>query len=271
MPKWRSPSSQKQFLNCERDWYYDRVLKMPRGKSHFLSIGGLYHNVFEHCVRSKKQEWRDKEWLERLIDDLYVEAASSPEWTCPTSELNLKKEIAANTDRLGEELWAPLLNAGAELTAEIEHKYLARVDLRTSRRPDIHMGEVVGVIDEPGVLDYKIKFSTWSRREDDAADNDEQLAMYAVLEDVRWCGFVEIPRSLKAPINIIYKHYTDAEIEWWRSYFDQFSQTVESRCDRSHGEAAEEIEHRFRLAHPSSRLCDSRWCNHWGHCPGGGK
>lgn len=262
---WKSPSSQKQFHTCERQWYYKRVLRLPEPPSHFLAIGNLYHACFEHAVKTPDVDY------EMLVDDLYTEHASAPTWTCPTSEANLKKEIWVNLRRVNSEIWTPLWTADAKLEAEIEFKYLAKVDLFSSRRPIVNMGEITGTEDEPGVLDYKIKFSTYNRRADSDAENDEQLAMYCLLKECRWAGFVEIPRSAKAPINVIGKHFTDGELEWWRGYFDSMAETIETRRDRSNGETVEEIEDRFRLAHPSNRLCDSRWCPYWGHCPGGGR
>jgi hypothetical protein len=266
-PRWASPSSQKQFLNCERQWYYKRVLRMPEPPSFYLAIGNLYHSVFEHMVKE------DVECLAVLVDDLHVEHASQPTWTCPTSEENLKREIVANAERVAEEIIDPLVAAGAVLTPEKSWKYLAKIDLLTSKRPEVSMGEIKGVVDEPGVLDYKIKFSTHNRRGSDAAENDEQLAMYCLLEEVNWAAFVEIPRSLKAPINVIGKQFSDHELEWWATYFDEQTAAINSRRHiRDRGlETEEDIEDRFRLAHPSNSLCDSRWCAYWAHCPGGGK
>jgi len=264
-PRWVSYSSLTQFMNCERQWYYQRILKLPQVPSFYLAIGNLYHAVFEHMVKECVAEC-----LEPLVDDLFVEHASAPTWKCPTSEANLKREIVANARRVWDEILDPLVNGGAVLTPEKSHKYLAKIDLLSTKRPEISMGEIVGIVDEPGVLDYKIKFSTYNRRTQKDADNNAQLAMYCILEDVRWAGFVEIPRSLKASINIIAKSFTDEELHWWVRYFDEQKATIESRRRLGIGET-EVAEHHFRLSDPANSLCSEKWCDYWKNCPGGGK
>ncbi len=254
---WKSFSSLNQFLNCERQWFYQRVAKKPRPPSHYLSIGSLYHHVFEMMVRDDL--WSSPELIE-LIHDLYVEHSCQDDWKCPTTQENLCAEIYANAVRVRDQVFMPL--AADELVAEKSHKYLAQIDVRANMIPKVEMAQIVG--SEPGecILDYKIKFSTWNRRGQEDADNSAQLALYCILEGVHDAFYVEVPRSTKASINVIGKRFTDEELAWWSRFYDQQTAAINSR-DKSDPLS-------WRLSDPANSLCSKKFCPYWGDCPGGG-
>jgi hypothetical protein len=266
-PRWVSFSSLDQFLKCERQWFYRRIKKLPEKPSFYLAIGNLYHEVLQWTV----ELGLGPSGREDLIDRLFVEHASRPTWSCPTKEEVLKKEIYTNVSRVQYEVIEPMRKAGADFECEKSHKYLAKIDLLTSMHPEVSMGEVVGVTDQPGVLDYKIKFSTYNRRSQGDADLSAQLAMYCILEGVSWAGFVEIPRSIKAPVNVIAKSFSAEELKWWERYLDSQTASVNLRRYLHANMSEKELEAGFRLASPDSTLCSEKWCSFYNRCPGGGK
>lgn len=254
---WKSYSSLNQFLNCERQWFFQRVCKKPRPPSHYLSIGSLYHHVFEMMV--KDEVWHSPAIIE-IIHDLYVDHSAKPDWKCPTTQENLCEEIYANARRLRDQVFIPL--AATKLMAEKSHKYLAKIDVRANAIPIVEMAQITG--SKPGdcILDYKIKFNTWNRRGQADIENNAQLALYCILEDVRDAFFIEIPRNTKASINVLGKCFTDEELAWWARYYDHQTAAINSR------DTGDPLS--WRLSDPANSLCSKKFCPYWGDCPGGG-
>lgn len=252
--QWKSFSALNQFMQCERQFYYRRIAKIPEPPSHYLAIGILYHEAIEALVHGRRNNCGFD------LNDLYNENVNKPSWSSPTSKENLLREIEDNLCRLEQDILDHF--DLSQWTCEKFHKYLARIDVLSPQTPVLNeAGKITGVIDEPCVLDWKVKFSTRNRRTQEDVDTSPQLALYCLLEGVNNAAFVEIPRSQRAPINILLRTFDDDELSYYSKYFTEQAKAVESR---GRDESA------FRLAAPEHRLCTEQWCPFWARCPGGG-
>lgn len=249
-PPSKSFSGLDQFLFCERQFYFQRLLKLPLPPNMYFAVGNLYHDMLAE--------------LSRPIEDLLRKHKMLPGWICPTSDEDLVEELVQNRDRvirettalniMHREVWSRDINPDAE--------FCAKLDAISTNTPVVDdYGHIIGVEDEACVIDWKTVFG-YKRRSVDDAEASAQLALYCLEAKVNSAAFIEIPRDLTRPIRTIVVKFSDKELEQWRKYFRVQFNTMLHRA----GCPAEA----FRLARFGERFCSKQWCGYWDQCPGGG-
>lgn len=242
-------SALDQFLNCERQFYFARILKLEREPSHYLAIGGLGHEVLADAAIGNRVDVRSKlarhkeltEWKSDVPDDVLVRQLE-------TILERVRKEVLPYLDVAAVEQW-------------YRTPYLAKIDLLSNTTPlvDAH-GKIVGKVTKPCVIDWKFKFSSRSRRDQESTDHSAQLALYCLQTGADTAAFVEIPRE-GGPTHTLVTNFSAYDLVYWRRYLDSQFAAVASRGEE---EAA------YRLAPAGHPLCRPQFCTFWRRCPGGG-
>jgi PD-(D/E)XK nuclease superfamily protein len=250
----RSPTALAQFEKCERQFYYQRIAKLPEAPSPHLCVGILYHNVIEQFVRAGEMH-------PAVVDEAIRDIRGRPEWCDPgktgdelCSEIMAAiPKIAALVERL------PVVRQGSKPLVEIwGTRYTAKIDYVSTHTPVVEGGRLVDV--KPGlcVLDWKTVGGRRRRGQDDA-DNSAQLALYCIETGAHSAAFVEIPRD-GGPLNIVVAEFDDDTLRRWEKFLDAQFGAMQSR-----GPAEEQ----FKLAERGHPLCSPRFCTYWDRCPGG--
>lgn len=251
----RSPTALKGFLECERRWYYQRILKLPEPPSIHLCIGSLYHAAIERMARQGQ-------FTPDCAQALIATSRSEDDWVDPgVTDDELSKELVGAMGRVSAVLGKlpPVRDAEGPFVERWGRRYTCKLDYLSTHTPVVEGGEVVGA--EPGlcVIDHKVVFSRRRRSQGDT-DNSPQLALYAVETGANHAAYLEIPRD-GAPINVIVAEFQDDELRRWASYLDAQFKAMNSRG---------EDESQYRLAERGHPLCSPRWCPYWSRCVGGG-
>lgn len=237
----RSPTALAQFERCERQFYYQRVLRLPEGPpSAALSIGTLYHAAIEQLVRTG----------EVSVDALIASARESSGWADPgCTDEALAAELVVALLKVDEVLkqYPVLIDDDGPMVERRGKKYSCRID---------YVGEGP---EGRTVLDWKTTASKRRRSQADA-DNSAQLALYCIETGAHHAAFVEIPRD-GGPLNLVASSFDDWELARWAAYLDAQFAAMNSR-----GPAEAD----FRLAARGHPLCNVRFCPYWSRCPGGG-
>jgi PD-(D/E)XK nuclease superfamily protein len=249
----RSFSAIEQFEFCEMQYFYDRILKLPRPPNHYFSIGGLYHDCLARMTEEPEFD------LDALVTETLNIHRQKTDWNCPTSDDLLIAEVVANLWRVNQEICPHLQPLEVETWAR--RFYLGKIDLLSATTPVVNSyGAITGSIPEKCVIDWKVKFSAKKKRDQDSTDNSKQLALYCLEKGVTRAAFVEIPRDLAQPLNTIVTEFTAEQLEWWGRWFNHQFAAAESRGQDPKN---------YRLAPPGHPLCSARWCHHYTRCPGG--
>lgn len=242
-----SHSALEQFLFCERQFWFRRIAKIPEPPSHYLAIGNLYH-----------------ECLATLLEEGGVDVAvtlavnkRSPNWTSPTPDKKLIPEVVQNLTRVKEQIFPYIEPLSVEEWSR--RHFLAKLDVVSAVTPVVEGGRIVGADRGPCIIDWKTVFSRKKRSSKDAAGS-QQLALYAIEAECNDAAFVEIPRDVKWPLNVVVTHFTDAQLHAWKRYFEQ---QFAAMWSRGPDPAA------YRLAKKGESLCSSDWCRYWDRCKAG--
>lgn len=259
----RSFTNYEEFTNgCERRLFYRKVRKVVEPASHYLAIGSFYHAVLAVHMDAHMIVVTSRQAIETLLG---AEQAK-PGWAQDASDAQLVDEAVSAVERVSKQLRPALRPTHVEAWSRDINpaaKYTAKLDLVSSRSPVVNEdGEVVGALDEPCVVDWKVNFGPRPKRSRESAANSAQLALYCLEAGVKRAFFVEIPRSPALPIAVLGAEYDDYTLARWRRHFDEQFAAMESR---GAGEAA------WKLASPSFPLCSPKWCPFWKVCPGGGQ
>lgn len=257
-------SALDQFLNCERQFFYRRILGLPEPPSFYLAVGILYHDCLAELIEKREVD----------VEAALARAKRAPGWTCPTPDDALIEEVQTNLQRVVDEVLTPMGLSGWDPTAgdlgcqvekwsnEINPKarFCAKIDFLSFRTPIVDDGRIVDYEEEPCVVDWKTVFGTFRKRTQESTDASAQLALYCLEAGVHNAAFVEIPRDPDQDIRTIVTHFDNADLARWSQYFDEQFAAIRTRGDK---EAA------YRLAAPGHRLCSVKWCAYWNRCPGG--
>lgn len=245
------------FQNCERRWYYERIARLPLPPAPQLEVGSLYHAVIEHVVRTytaahPPADRLSVDWTELGLLRVAQLAGEEP--------AALQEEILRNVQRLNDQLLAKLKVRGVELRFKRMGE-AGRIDCVADNAPITDSrGNIIGMEDRPCVLDWKVKFTNRNRRTQQAADDSDQLGLYACEADVDLAGFVEIPRDVTLPLRTFVTEFSKEDRQRIRRYFTEQFQAMRSRGQN---------ESAYRLSARNNALCSARWCPFHRHCPGG--
>jgi hypothetical protein len=238
-------------MECERRWYYERVLKLPVPESPYLEIGKYYHTLIEQTINQGK--------VPRVTPNKVTELAER--WG--EKPAAMAAEMSMNLQRLSKEVLRWIKPRRVEAWFHRKDMHIAGViDLVSAVTPVTdHSGKIIGTEPGPCVLDWKIKFKpTRTRRTQDDADKSCQLGLYALEASTEFAGFVEIPRDITKPIKTFVTEFDEADKPRLARYL---AQQFEAMRARGIHEAA------YRLAERGSPLCSAKWCPHFQSCPGG--
>lgn len=190
----KSPSSLTQFLFCERQFYYEKVLGLARPESEAIKIGHRYHAALAEAAAG------------RLPDD----APEQVRW------------IAANL--------LPHLDVEAIETWS-RKEFTAKIDLVSRTTPIVKYGRVVG--SEPGrcVVDWKIVTGRRRRSQADA-DDSLQLALYCLEVGAHHGAFIEVPHP-DGMVRTILSEFDPFSLTRWRRYFRAQFASLSSRDPKS--------------------------------------
>lgn len=251
----RSPTALAQFEKCERQFYYQRIAKLPEAPSVHLCVGILYHRAIEIALSG----W--EKGGDALREILMMKG--TPEWVDPgKTDEELAEEVSAGVTRvlaLTAQLPVALDPAGCPLIEQWGKRYTCKIDYVSTHTPVVEGGRLVDT--KPGrcVLDWKTVGGRRRRGQDDA-DNSAQLALYCIETGANNAAFVEIPRD-GGPLNIVAAEFDDATLRRWATFLDAQFGAMNSR-----GPAEAD----FRLAPRGHPLCSPRFCSYWDRCCGGG-
>lgn len=255
-------SALEQFDFCERQFFFRRVLKLPEPPSHYLSIGNLYHDCIAYLLAVPGDD------PEALVRRLLAKHKGETGWVCPTPDETLVKEVVQNLGRLQTQVFPYLKpRRRPDGTLEIEQwatRWITgKIDLVSETTPVVDpAGRITGAVESrPCVVDWKSKSSTKKRTQEET-NRSKQLALYCLEKELDTGAFVEIPRDVAVPINVVVVQFTPEELDYWARWFQAQFAAMQSRGRE---------ESAYKLAPPGHPLCSERWCAHWARCPGGGK
>jgi PD-(D/E)XK nuclease superfamily protein len=251
----KSPTALKQFEFCERQFYYQRIQKLPEPPSLHLVVGILYHTAIERLVRAGTVSRTE---VQLMIEEL----RKGPGWCDPgKSDEELCEEVMHAMVKVGGLVDALPVAKGPRgpRVEEWGERYTCKIDYISTRLPVVKDGELVGV--EPGlcVLDWKTVGGKRRRGQDDV-DHSPQLALYCIETGAHHAAFVEIPRDSTQPLNIVAAEFTDLDLRRWGQFLDAQFGAMQSRGPD---------ESQFKLAERGHPLCSPRFCPYWSRCPGG--
>lgn len=253
-------SAGNQFSFCERQFFYDRVQRLPQEPSHYLSVGNLYHDLLAEML-----ETNDSVSAERIITVL-GEHKAKPDWVCPTADDRLVKEVDDNLKRVHLDILPhvePRVSETGELEVERWHRgtFLGKIDCVSVYTPTVDDRlQVIGHEAHDCIIDWKSKSSLRNRRLEFTTDMLKQGSLYCLMKDVDRVCFVEIPRDTEAPVHTLVHQFSADELARWGRFHAAIFDAMDTRGPN---EAA------YKLADPGSPLCCARWCSHWRRCPGG--
>lgn len=255
-----SHSAKHQFLFCERQFFYRRVMKIAEPPSVHLAVGNLYHDLAADAMLNI-------EITPLLIKQRILQHKQKDTWCCPVSDAVLIKEVENNMKRLVDDVFphfTPMedLATGQPLVERWERgTYFGKIDLVANETPVVDDRlQITGTEPEPCIVDWKTKSNLNNRKMFFDQSKHEQGTLYCLMREVKSVAFVEIPRDWRAPIHTLVHTYTTAELGRWKRYHDAQFAAMQSRGGK---------EEEYKLADPSSPLCSSRWCAYWDRCPGG--
>jgi hypothetical protein len=261
-----SYSMLRLFQQCERRYYYERILKTPTPKTSFLVVGEVYHAALAELAAGSTLPIGNivNEALRKFEDPL-KEVNVNPD--------NLAFEMRTNLHRvltlIGPfALTALPMPAGAEKSLSVEIKFLDRargyvgvLDLLSKNTPVSNdKGQVVRWL--PGthcVIDWKILTGD-RRRTQRSATLSAQLGLYALEAGVRHVGYVEIPRNSERPINVQVVEFSEPELRLWDAHLTKVRRTALAR--------GKDIEN-YALCSRENGLCSPLYCPFWDCCYGG--
>lgn len=247
----KSITALKQFEFCERQFYYQRILKLPEKPSIHLALGILYHNCLERIALGK-------ELTNAAILNLIAEAAASPLWVEPQITLDeLAAEIQFNLRRVQQQVLPHLCVQTAEVWGT---HYCAKVDIVAGNTPVVEDGKIIDVLKgERCIVDWKTVSKLRSRSQYEV-DQSGQLALYCLEFDAAAGAIIEIPRNPNQDLNVIVTRFDIYDLNRWRNFFDAQFAAMNSRGTN---------EAEYKLATRGHGLCSPKWCTHWDQCPGG--
>ena len=183
-------SAYEQFALCERQYYYQRVEKIPRPSNEYLEIGSAYHAAIAARLRGEK-------FLQVRPD--------------------LVEEIRHNLDRLQTFVFPHLRIQAVEQWFDSD-----KIDLLSGTIPVVdYRGQAVGCDEGRCVIDFKVLFKKRKMER-----NRGQPAHYCLTTGIRWAAFVEIPRDLSEPIFTTVMGFQQWELDHWRERFEEADKRI---------------------------------------------
>jgi len=148
-----SPSRLETFTDCERKFFYQRILRIDEPGSIYLTIGRVFHEVLKHLipvnangeeVRAALESDRASEIIDRVIEE---EMAEEGEWLHELTRVHMKLMLAGV-----RELEARREGSYRVLSVEADAKLeIDGAPVLTGRVDRVDYVEGVG----PAVIDYK--------------------------------------------------------------------------------------------------------------------
>lgn len=239
------------FMNCERRYFYDYILRKPREPSVTLFGGTLYHKAIELVIKGQGAEEATKDAVAFL--------RNSPEF-CEMGETFLK-HLKYNLEAF-KEFVLPYLDFDPDrIETRVDGDFRGRVDCVSRTTPIINnLGKIINKENAGCVIDFKLKFNAKSRRKLDSAYKSPQLAQYCLALGVSNAAFIEFCTDYQYSIRTSVARFTDSVLARWKVYFENQKTAI---LQRGLDEKA------FRLADPSHPLCSPDYCPHFLDCPGG--
>lgn len=261
-PDYVSHSMVEDLNKCERYFYHSRILGDRKKNPANVQPGLVHHDVYSWHFGPARMK------LSPAIDRA-IEAREEHLKKAGVNLEGLRSEIITRVEEM-----TPWVTNAEVFSSEWYFEnlknlpYRGYIDVKASRTP--RMDEkgltVVNWIDEPCVWDYKVTSGKRTRSQRDA-DTSPQLALYALVSDVRHAGFVEIHRDTSKPIKRRFTSYTDAErARWWQWLFSQ-AEALKLRWEEETW-AYDPSPNRWRQTMPGNPLCSLMWCEHWSKCYG---
>jgi len=239
------------FNQCERRYYYEKILGEEPEPNHYVLVGSAYHRAITTCFPDGAELCGQfKEAALRSVNESY-DALSE----VGVNPITLIAEIAQRLEELRVLLPASLKPSfverqfstkGWEGTVDWAGPNYVLGDERVKgQRPS--WGEGLGV------LDWKTIHGSRRRSIRDARLSP-QLAMYTLnVPGARHAAFVEIPRDLKEPFVFLPVHYTEDELVKWRIWFDGIRKSVMRRKSKES----------YKMCKRDEPLCSAIWCPHY--------
>lgn len=249
----RSYTALRQFENCERQFFYQRILGLPEAPSIHLSLGILYHECLDLMCRAGAVA---KEQLLPLLE----KAKASRLWVDPGKP----------DEELIDEIWTAMgkVNRGVFQKGLRVRKsevwgttYCAKIDVLADNTPVVEDGRILEFKDEPCIIDWKTKSSD-KKRSQFSVDLNMQLALYCIDFGVKNGAIIEVPRHAADEINVILTSFDEYDLARWKRYLDAQFEVMSGR-----GTGEQE----YKLASRGFPLCSPRWCSYWDRCPGGAR
>lgn len=248
----RSPTALDQFEKCERQFYYQRVAKLPEVPSPHLSVGILYHAAIENMIAG---------YLDLRL--LLSKHKSRPDWCDPgCSDEDLMVEIVRNLEKvaeLREQLPVAYGERSVPLVEQWGKRYSCKIDYVSTHTPILEEGRVVGAKPGQCVLDWKTVGGARRRSASDA-ENSAQLALYCIETGSKAAAFVELPRK-GGPVNVVLVEFDEYTLRRWEVFLEAQFFSMNSRG---------QDEREYKLAPRGHPLCSPRFCSFWDRCEGGG-
>lgn len=240
----------RQFETCERQFYYQRILRLPERTSLALSTGSFYHAMIENILRGGKS----------TLEEIFAKTTWPPDVVVDGAAL--KKEVELNLQRLQTDVLPFLLPAEKDAFGkpQIEvwgNRYCCKFDFVSPFIPIVQDGRIID--HKPGRCVVDWKSATKSK---DLRHHVAQLMLYILDSQAAAGAIVEIPRNTRSSIITSVLEPDDYECRRWQSYFEAQFRAMNSR-------GQDETE--YRLAERTNPLCSPQYCPHWDRCPGGGK
>ncbi len=253
-----------QFSNCERRYYFERILQRRQPDTPITLVGRTYHEAIAAMLTTRLP--RTDEWVSLVVGEAIKrnhDALTKHGVACGS----LAPEMESNLRRLREEVLAPcaihtvadVVPFGRKRSWWIERPftspdvgYKGVIDLLAVNTPCADSTGLV-VAHKPGrpcVFDWKSVTSDRRRSERDARTS-AQLALYAIAANVTAACFVEIPRNLEKRLKTRVVEYTEQDLRDWSQWLIAMRDAVLSRG---------KLKERFRPADRKNPLCDTQWC-----------
>lgn len=264
--KYLSFSGVDQFSNCERRYFFERILMRRQPDTAITLVGRTYHEAIAAMIHTRVP--RTHEWTEFVVDEAVKrnhDALTALGVACGS----LRQEMVSNLARLKAEVLEPagvitldqVVQCGMKRAWWVERAFEARdigfkgvVDLLSTRAPVVDAGgTVTGGVAGRCVWDWKSVTSDRRRSQRDATTS-AQLATYAIGANVRRACFVEIPRNLAKDIRVRLVEYSEEELAHWASWLRSMHHAIMSRG---------KVKANFRPSDRKNPLCSPDWCNHY--------
>jgi hypothetical protein len=266
-----SYSQLTKWLFCQRQWFYNYIMKLrgPRGSA--LVVGSVWHAAIEYYYLFKKENGYLPAW--GYILDYYNDTF---EKQCTESVIFNEGETPETLRKVGERALKLHYDTIAPTVDPLEIEFNFEVELDNAI-----LNGVIDLIDSKRFIhDNKLVKQAYSQNKIDAAQGDKglQLTIYALvyriitgeIEGGLLFDMVQKKENVKGEMKILQRGTTRTEDDLWlaNKTVNKIAVDIDIAVEQYNESGDETI---FEQASSSEFLCDPKWCNNYNICRCGEK